>query len=100
MAGSVNGTAALITADYPLALYLHCASHCLNFAVVSSLQITSVRNIMGVVGRVFQRRALEKAIADTQPASTVHKLKDLCRTRWVQRINIMSLMLISNISRL
>ena len=97
MAGSVNGTAALITADYPLALYLHCASHCLNLAVVSSLQVTSVGNMMGVVGRVFQffaahpkrQRALEKAIADTQPASTVHKLKDLCRTRWVQRIDAM-----------
>ena len=28
MAGSVNGTASLISADYPLAIYLHCASHC------------------------------------------------------------------------
>ncbi|MCG8621539.1 MAG: DUF4371 domain-containing protein, partial [Proteobacteria bacterium] len=28
MAGSVNGTAALISAEYPLAMYLHCASHC------------------------------------------------------------------------
>ena len=80
MAGSVNGTAALITKDYPLALYLHCASHCLNLAVVSSLQ---VRNMMGVVGRAYQffaahpkrQRTLEKAISDTQPASSVHKLK-------------------------
>ena len=54
MAGSVNSTAALITADYPLALYLHCASYCLKLAVVSSLQVTSVRNMMGDVGRVFQ----------------------------------------------
>lgn len=95
MAGSVNGMAALITEDYPPALYLHCASHCLNLAAVSLLQVTSVHNMMGVVGRVFQFfaahpkrwRALEKAIADTQPTSTVHKLKDLCRTRWVQRID-------------
>ena len=97
MAGSVKGTAALIAADYPLAIYLHCASHCLNLAVVSSLQLTSVRNMMGIVGRVYQffaahpkrQRALEKAIADTQPESKVHKLKDLCRTRWVQRIDAM-----------
>ena len=54
MAGAVNGTAALIAADYPKALYLHCASHCLNLAVVKSLQVTSIRNMMGVVGRVFQ----------------------------------------------
>ena len=47
MAGIGNGTAAVISAQYPLALYLHCASHCLNLAVVKSLQVTSVRNMMG-----------------------------------------------------
>ena len=41
MAGSANGTAALITRDYPLALYLHCFLYCLNLAVVKSLQVTS-----------------------------------------------------------
>ena len=25
-----DGTASVISADYPLAIYLHCASHCLN----------------------------------------------------------------------
>ena len=92
MAGSVNGTAALISQQSPLALYLHCAFHCLNLAVVRSLEITSIRNMMGVVGRIYQyfaahpkrQRGLEKAILDTQPASTVDKLKDICRTRWVQ----------------
>ena len=53
MAGSVNGAAALIRADYPLALYLHCASHSLNLAFVKSLQLTSVRNRMGKVQMVF-----------------------------------------------
>ena len=52
MAGAVNGTAALISAQYPLALYMHCSSHCLNLAVVKTLQITSVRNMMGVIERV------------------------------------------------
>ena len=95
MAGSVNGTAALIRAEYPLAIYLHCASHCLNLAVVKSLEVTSVRNMMGVVGRVYQffaahpkrQRAFEKAITDCQPSSTSQKLKDMCRTRWIQRID-------------
>lgn len=41
MAGKTKGAAALITADYPLALYLHCASHCLNLAIVKSTNITS-----------------------------------------------------------
>ena len=72
MAGSVNGAASLISAKYPLATSLHCASHCLNLAVVKSLEVTSVRNMMGVVGRVYQffaahpkrQRAFETAIAD------------------------------------
>ena len=79
MAGSARGTAAVIMAQYPLALYLHCASHSLNLAVVKSLQVTSVRNVMGVVDRVSVlfaahpkcQRALEKSIAETQPESTV-----------------------------
>ena len=99
MAGSVRGTAALITAQYPLALYLHCASHSLNLAVVKSLQVTSIRNMMGVVDRVSvffgahpkRQRALEKAITDNQPDSTVSKLKDLCRTRWIQRIDALNI---------
>ena len=52
--GRAYDTAALINADYPLALYLYCALHCLNLAVVSSLQVTSVHNMMGVVGRAYQ----------------------------------------------
>ena len=52
MAGSANGTAAITSAQYPLVIYLHCASHCLNFAVVKSLGVTSVWNMMGVIGRV------------------------------------------------
>ena len=30
MAGKTNGAAAFISAQYPLALYIHCVSHCLN----------------------------------------------------------------------
>ena len=39
---------------YPLAPYLHCASHCLNLAVVKSLEVSSVRNMIEVVGRVYR----------------------------------------------
>lgn len=75
MARSVSGTAALITAEYPLAIYTHCASHCSNLAAVKSLQITSVRNMMGVIKRVYvffdahpkRQNALDCAIADCQP---------------------------------
>ena len=95
MSGKINGAAALISKEYPLALYLHCASHCLNLVVVKSLDETNVRNMMGVVNKVWiffsahpkRQRKLEEAIETTQPESKIKKLKDLCRTRWVQRID-------------
>ena len=51
--------------------------------------------MMGVIKTVYQffaahpkrQTTLEKAISDTHPTSKVHKLKDMCRTRWVQRID-------------
>ena len=33
MASSIRETAALICARHPLAMYLHCSSHCLNLAI-------------------------------------------------------------------
>eukprot|EP00731_Ephydatia_muelleri_P006915 Em0003g1163a len=35
----------------------------------------------------MEQMAIERAILLTQPESSVHKVKDLCRTRWVQRID-------------
>lgn len=47
MSGSTN---ALIREKYPQALYLHCASHCVNLEVAMSLQVTSVQNMMRCLG--------------------------------------------------
>ena len=33
------------------------------------------------------QRMLEESISTIQPSSTVHKLKDLCRTKWIERID-------------
>ena len=49
MSGKTNGAAARISSQFPLALYVHCASHCLNLAVVSSLEEASIRNMIGIV---------------------------------------------------
>ena len=95
MSGKTNGAASRITSQYPLALYVHCASHCLNLTVVSSLEEVSVRNMIGVLNRVSiffsahpkRQKKLEDAIENTQPESSVSKLKDLCRTRWIERID-------------
>ena len=85
MSGKTNDAAALISREYPLALYLHCASHCLNLAVVKSLGETNIRNMMGIVDKVWvffsshpkQQRKFEEAIETTQPEAKIKKLKDL-----------------------
>ena len=52
MSGKTNGAAAIISSDYPLAMYLHCASHTLNLAVVKSLDVQCVRNMIGIANKV------------------------------------------------
>ena len=52
MAGKKNGVAARIATQYPLALYTHCASHCLNLVVVASFDEANVRNMMGVANQL------------------------------------------------
>ena len=99
MAGSIKGTAARIIVQYPLALFLHCSSHCLNLVVVKSLQISNIRNMICVVGKVYiffdaqpkRQMALEKTITGSQPESNIHELKDLCHTRCIQRIDAMKI---------
>lgn len=52
VSGKTNGTAAIISSYYPLAMYLHCAPHTLNLAVVKSLDVQCVRNTIGIVNKV------------------------------------------------
>ena len=95
MLSKTNGTAARISSHYSLTLYTHCASHSFNLAVVALFEEVSVRNMIGVVNRlsVFffahpkRQKKLEEAIHSTQPESKVTKLKDLCRTRWIECID-------------
>ena len=53
MSGKTNDAAACIKTQFPLALYIHCASHSLNLTVVSSPDEVNVRNMIGVVNRVL-----------------------------------------------
>ena len=95
MSGKTNGAVALIISQYPLALFVPCASHRLNLAVVKSLEEVYIRNMIGVVNRVYLffsahpkcQKNLEETIAKYQPDSSIHKLKDLCRTHWIERID-------------
>ena len=40
----------------------------------------------GILLHPKRQKALENAIDDTQPESSIHKVKDLCCTRWVHAL--------------
>ena len=97
MAGKQKGVTARIMNKYLKALYTHYASHVLNLCIVEATNIADVRNIMNIascVARFFnnspkRRLAFDKFI-DEQHQVAAHsskraKLKDLCKTRWVER---------------
>ena len=99
MAGRLNGVAALIKAQYPKALYFHCASHALNLCIVSTSKVTNVMSMWVVLKDVSfffssspKRQgqledAIKEAPADLLGNSPKVKLVDFCRTRWVARHN-------------
>ena len=95
MAGKYRGTAARIQRDHPKAVYVHCASHRLNLDVCNSCDLPLVRDMMGTVKRVSdyfnnspkRQSCLETQIKQVLPNSEHKKLIDVCRTRWIERID-------------
>ena len=94
MSGMHKGAAARILHKYPKALYTHCAAHRLNLCIVqccSNRDITNMMSCVDSIARFFnnspkRQHCLEKWITDVTPATEKrHKLKELCRTRWVER---------------
>ena len=94
MSGSIRGAAARICADYPKALYVHCAAHRLNLCIAKCCNNREVSNMIEIVGSVSRffnnspkrQLALEKWINEVLPTEEKRrKLKDLCRTQWVER---------------
>ena len=94
MAGKYNGVAANIRSTYPKAVYVHCAAHSLNLCVVAACSVQAVRNMMGTMLEVClffsnspkRQLELERNIQSIGDA-TAKKLVNLCKTRWVARID-------------
>ena len=84
---------------YPKAIYTHCSSHVLNLCIVKSIYLREVSNMMDVassISRFFsnspkRQLLLDKYVEQIHSANSEiskrKKLKDLCRTRWVERHN-------------
>ena len=93
MSGNRRGCRAIIERVATKATYVHCASHQLNLAVVSACKIRAFQNAESTVGEIARffrfsakrQNLLDKAI--DEEGLTPKKLKDACRTRWVQRID-------------
>ena len=89
MSGRYKGCAAIIQRKYPLAAYFHCCSHALNLVVVKACSLLQVQNLFSIVSKVyyfFDNHPKRKYILNTFCDSS-SKLKSLCRTRWLQRID-------------
>ena len=95
MSGARSGCKTIIQKSAPLAQYFHCASHRLNLAVVSACKIPALRNAESYIGEIARffsfspkmQRLLEKAVDELESTARAKKLKDVCITRWVERID-------------
>ena len=94
MAGRVQGAAAHILKRFPAAHYVHCGSHALNLCIVSACKQQNIRNMYGTLEEVCiffhyspkRQQLLEEEIKKLDGVSHT-KLVNLCKTRWVARIN-------------
>ena len=94
VAGKNQGLSAHVLRANPKALYTHRFCHRLNLVVVASCGEQRVRNLMTNIKEISyffnlsvpRKNCLEDKILLYCPESLKHKLKDVCRTRWVERI--------------
>ena len=96
MSGARCGCKSIVQQEAPLAMYYHCAAHSLNLAVVSACNIQAFKNAKSYVGEIArffsfsakrQRLLDNMAIDSCDSTPKAKKLKDACRTCWVQRID-------------
>ena len=95
VAGIYNGTAALIRSEFKKAIFVHCSSHRLNLCVAASCSIQIVREMMDNCKSIAEffnlspkrQGFLIENIKTQLPGSNHFVLTDVCRTRWIERID-------------
>jgi hypothetical protein len=93
MKGHLGGCAALISKDYPSAIYVHCASHSLNLVLSDACNVDAIRNTIGTMKKMItfirasEKRmdTLKEQITSVEPRSRRTRLVKLSETRWVGR---------------
>ena len=95
MAGRLNGASSLITAEYKNAIYVHCMNHKLNLCIADTCQLPIIRNMMDTVHKISdffnnspkQQQLLLAKIKELMPQANHTVLINVCRTRWIERID-------------
>ena len=100
MAGSQRGAATRITRLYPKVVYFHCFAHMLNLSVMKIITVKVVRDMFDncrVISDFFNNSAKRyQRFAEIITSSlgkdviNINKLIDICRTRWIERIDGLS----------
>ena len=54
MSGHLNGVQAIISKSYPLALYTHCANHCLNLVLSKVCTLPIIKNSHGAITELMK----------------------------------------------
>jgi hypothetical protein len=93
MKGHLGGFAALISKDYPSAIYVLCASHSLNLVLSDPCNVDAIRNTIGTMKemmtsiRASEKRmgTLKEQITSAEPGSRRTRWVKLSETRLVER---------------
>ena len=95
VSGAVNGLSALILKENEKVLYTHGAKHRLSLAISTSCKITRIRNLMNTIKEItyfynfspIGSENLQPIIKNACQNKGKAKVFDVCRTRWVTRID-------------
>ena len=95
MAGRYVGASTLIQRQFQKVVYVHCMNHRLNLCVANTCSLPLVRNMMGTVRKLSEffsnspkrQHHLVEKIKELLPTSNHRILIDVCRTRWIARLD-------------
>ncbi|XP_065671596.1 52 kDa repressor of the inhibitor of the protein kinase-like [Hydra vulgaris] len=97
MAGHTKGLFARILNLNEKAIFTHCYSHRFNLALCTSCNAQSIRNLLAHVKEVSyflilsptKQQKLEEHIDKITPLASQKKLKDVCKTCWIDKVHDM-----------
>lgn len=103
MAGRVKGAVARLKNKHPNIQHIHCLAHVLNLSIMGACNNSFIQSMFATVQAVYsffsqspKRTSLLNLIVDecgNMGPNAKRKIRDICRTRWVERYNALESML-------